>query len=192
MTAEEYLTSHWNPKEIWNNLKRPKHQMRFQAIVDRLKGRYFCDVGCGTGHSTDIMKKMKKGSSWTGVEFYEHNVSEGKKIFKNMKLVYCPEDNLDLYGTLKKKFDTVVCSEVLEHVKRHVLLIKRLVAIARKRVVITTPCVYVNDPGHVRLYDETMLRNLMAKCGIEDYELTKEITVKGRPVFWYLVIDVKA
>lgn len=190
MEASEYLTTHWNKNEVFNNLERPKHQMRFQAIVDKIKGRSVVDVGCAYGHSTKIMKGMTKGLSWTGVEFFEPNITEGKKLFKNFKLVYCPEDTLDLETALGKKFDTVICSEVFEHVKRHVLLMKRLLAIAKKRIIITTPCVYVNDPGHLRIYDEVMIGNLMKKCGIENYKLEKEIVVKGRPLFWYLVIDV--
>lgn len=190
MKASEYQETHWYKNEIWNNLERPKHQMRFQLIVDEIKGKSVVDVGCGLGHSTKIMKKMTKGLSWTGVGFYKRSVDDGKKLFKNFKLVYCPEETLDLEEALKKKFDTVICSEVLEHVPKQVLLIKRLLAIAKKRIIITTPCVYVNDPGHLRIYDETMIGNLMKKCGVEDYTLTKEIIVKGRPVFWYLVINV--
>jgi len=188
MKASEYLTGHWNKNSIWTHLEWPKHQTRFKLIADYLIGKTFCDVGCGLGHSTDILKRFKPGK-WSGVEFYQPNVDEGIKLFEKIDFYYCDESTLDIHSACGKRFDSVVCSEVIEHVERPVLLVMELLRITKKRLVITTPCVYVNDPGHLRIYTKEMIESIMKKCKVSSYDIMKKIKVNGKEVFWYVVID---
>jgi len=153
MTAEEYLTSHWNKNEIWTHLKQPTHQERLGKCAGKMIGANFVDVGCGVGHSTAIMAGFHPGA-WTGIEFHEPTVERARVNFPTLQFI-----GLDkVYELTGFVFDGVVCSEVIEHVEDPLELISCLWAMTKKVLVVTTPCVRVSDPGHLRLFTEASLR----------------------------------
>lgn len=156
MKAKEYLENHWIKNKIWTHLEWPKHQNRLRMCTSYLEGEKFIDVGCGLGHSTYHMKKFLSGN-WSGMEFWKGAVVQAKKLFPEIKFYYSEDFNfLPVCG----KHDGVVCSEVLEHVEEDRELIEGLLSITKDTLVITTPSHAVNDPGHVRLYNEAMLADL--------------------------------
>ena len=163
VTAEQYVEGHWRKKKIWTHLTAPKHQARFKACVDLLVGQDFADIGCGFGHSTAIMREMR-GGRWTGVDFYPGVVENVKEYFPDLASVGLAKVS-DL--PFLPEFDSVVCSEVIEHVENDQELVDGLLAITRHNLVITTPLRPVNDPGHLRVYAEESLAALFKGYTVE-------------------------
>ncbi|HZX09940.1 MAG TPA: class I SAM-dependent methyltransferase [Acidobacteriota bacterium] len=174
MNAKKYI-EHWEKNKVWTHLKWPKHQNRFKTIASFLKGETFIDIGCAYGHSTYWLKKFRDGK-WAGLDFSKKAIKIAKEYFKEMNFFYL-ENIENLKGFMQ--FDGVVCSEVIEHVEDDVSLVEGLLGITKKILVITTPCVKIDDPGHLRLYTEEMLHNLFKETNHKVY--------KRRP-FWYVVV----
>lgn len=176
LTAEEYIVNHWIPRKVWNNLESHKHQERFRQLCEFLEGDSYCDVGCACGHSVAHMARIHPGD-WHGVDFSRTAIDMAKSEFPQFGFHYV-EDPADM--TSAGKFDSVICSEVIEHAEDPKLLLAALVEIANKVVILSTPCVKVNDPGHIRLYDREMVEDLLAPY---------PHSVVQTPRFWYLVVE---
>lgn len=156
MTADEYLVQ-WKKNLVWTHLGRPKHRNRLNWCADHCVGNTHVDVGCMLGHSTDHMKSRCPGS-WTGIDFTKAGIEEAKTLFPAIEFRFFP-DISGLADLEDPGFDTVVCSEVIEHVPYPIALIHYLKMITRKRLIITTPIADAADPSHVRLYDITSLKD---------------------------------
>jgi 2-polyprenyl-3-methyl-5-hydroxy-6-metoxy-1,4-benzoquinol methylase len=158
MEAVEYL-KHWKPVNKNRLLRCKKHQKRFRDCVGYIIGTDYIDVGCAEGHSTNIMKGMKPGN-WTGIDFCPRTINSAIIQFPHIKFKYIDKiENLHRAG----KFDSVICSEVIEHVENDRLMIDKLIEITRNVLIMTTPSVGVKSVGHLRLYNKTSLRELFSK-----------------------------
>ena len=164
MDAQTYLETHWINKEIWTHLRNEKHQDRLRQCVEYLKGcggERYIDVGCGLGHSTDIMRGFLPGH-WAGLEFFEGAMAPGRKLFPDIDFFAAADFNLlPVCGA----FDGVVCSEVIEHVEDDAALVRGLLEIPRGILVMTTPNCKVHDPGHLRVYTAETLGGLFRAAG---------------------------
>lgn len=183
MNAQTYLETHWIKKQIWTHLLNPKHQDRLRRCAAYLEGsgERFIDVGCGLGHSTDIMRGFLPGQ-WSGLEFFAGAKPLAEKTFPDLEFYVAPDFNLlPVCG----QFDGVVCSEVIEHVEDDRGLIRGLLEITRGRLVLTTPNRKVNDPGHLRVYTKEMLVDLFLGDNA-DMGASGNIESIGR--FFYIVV----
>ncbi len=176
MTADDYVRGHWEKNKIWENNQRPHHQKRLRSCASRAVGESFVDVGCCFGHSTMALKALHPGD-WSGVDFSGYAISKAKKLFPDMVFQHasCPRE-LTACG----RFDTVVCSEVLEHVEKDKELVKCLKGMTKKTLIMTTPNKVINDPGHLRVYDKARIMGLF---DAEDLVYIEECTP-----FYYVVL----
>jgi len=177
MNATDYIQSHWYKKKVWKNLERPKHQQRFDEIAKRVIGTC-CDVGCGFGHSTNHIRARLENKAISGIDFYEKVAENASMEFPDIQFEYVP--SIDELSSSRFDVDTAICSEVIEHVEKDALLVEQLCELANKRVIITTPNKYVNDPGHLRVYTEDMLRSLT----------DRKMKIDSVGNFFYVVIDL--
>jgi len=177
LTAEKYIVGHWKAKKVYNNLAAPKHQDRLQKCAELTRGSRLADVGCAFGHSTAIMQDFRPGN-WRGFDLSATAITEARKFFPDMEFDHFPNINSMHKNLARFKLDSIVCSEVLEHVADDRSLVLALWNAVSERVVFTTPSVKVNDPGHIRLYNEAMLEKLFE--GIPH-------TLENTGLFWYIV-----
>ena len=161
MNASDYLEKHWEKNAIWTHLLGVVHQERLKWCADRVVGNAFADVGCANGHSTSILKGFHSGE-WTGVDFWVPAIDKAIQLFPDIKFI-----PLSSISDLKDigKYDSVICSEVIEHVEDDQELVNMLNLMTNKMLVITTPCINIVDPGHLRLYTEDSLRKLFKDIG---------------------------
>lgn len=156
MKAREYLKEHWIKNKIWTHLEWERHQRRLRICASHLEGEKFIDIGCGLGHSTNIMKGFLPGD-WAGLEFWVEAAKQSKKLFPEIEFYYSEDFN---FIPICGEFDSVVCSEVIEHVEEDQVLVDGLMKITKNVLVITTPNRKIDDPGHLRLYTEESFARL--------------------------------
>lgn len=161
MNAETYL-EHWRKIEGWTHYHWPKHEKRFRNISAACVGRSCIDIGCGFGHSTKKLAGLYR-ADWTGLEFSAGAVNAASHNFPKLKFIYSA--GYDFERACRQKYDSVVCSEVIEHVEDDGAFIDALMKITERKLILTTPSRYVDDPGHLRLYDEAMFRHLLEGLG---------------------------
>jgi 2-polyprenyl-3-methyl-5-hydroxy-6-metoxy-1,4-benzoquinol methylase len=160
MTADEYREQ-WIRGQVWTHLERPKQVRRLNWCADHCEGQRFVDVGCMLGHSTAAMAKRHPGD-WTGIDFSEKAIDMAWQNFPGIGFRFL-RSVADLAGMVER-YDTAVCSEVIEHVPDPQELLRGLLAIA-DRVIITTPRADAQDPSHVRLYTEaSLLAEIQTAC----------------------------
>jgi 2-polyprenyl-3-methyl-5-hydroxy-6-metoxy-1,4-benzoquinol methylase len=99
------------------------------------------------------MKRFCPGN-WTGYDMSEKVIAQARALFPGIEFI-----TEFMEG---RKWDGVVCSEVIEHVEDDAAWVKKLWDITRSRLVVTTPAVNVKDPGHLRLYTAPMLEKLFS------------------------------
>lgn len=157
MTAAEYL-KHWKKAKVWKHLLWPKHQRRFRQCASLIDGNTFLDVGCVFGHSTDHLNHFKPGN-WAGLDFVEEAIVMARKIFPKYEFIYSPDYKM-AEALAGRMFDSVVCSEVIEHIEEDARFCSELLRIARKRIILTTPNIPINDPGHLRIYTSDSMEAL--------------------------------
>ena len=189
MDAETYMKEHWIKKKVWRNLTTDKHQNRFRTICDYLEGKTFIDVGCGCGHSMIYMKKLCPGH-WFGMDFSKTAIKLARTFFPAYQF-YTANNHFDLINeTAGVKFDSVVCSEVIEHVGEDQLLFDALLSITKKVLIITTPNRRVGDPGHLRIYNEDALMNLFLQSRKGNYNpaFPPALQIFSKGKFFYMVI----
>lgn len=181
MSAEQYTVSHWLRRNIWRHLRYDRHQKRFGKCASYLMGTRFIDVGCATGHGTNLMKTLKPGD-WSGLDLSETAIQRARKFFPTGIRFYHSKDFnfLPVCG----KFDSVVCTEVIEHVADDEGLARGLIGITKRLLVLTTPSRRVGDPGHVRLYNAQALAELFAPREGENHD----VQVEHDHPFFYLIL----
>lgn len=159
MEAIQYV-NHWRKKKVAKCLSYPRQQNRFRIIGGLCLGKTAIDVGCADGDYTFYLSNFYPLAKWIGLDFAKTFIdcARNNSSFKNIDWLFSP--NYDLFSMLKKRIDTVVCSEVIEHVKEDRLLVENLWKITDKILIMTTPSIKVNDPGHLRIYNEDTLKKL--------------------------------
>lgn len=71
-------------------------------------------------------------------------------------------------------FDSTVCSETLGRVDEDWKLLQGTMRITKKVMVIATPCIPINNPGHIRLYTKDSLSELLGMNRKYDYEIVED------------------
>jgi len=138
------------------------------------------DAGCGIGlYSFEI---AKRGFNVTGIDIEKEKINTAKEISEKagIKINFLCDNLMKI--KLKDKFDIIVCSEVLEHIKNDKKVINNLSKLLTKdgKIIITVPKLSpysknITDYkrfGHVRPgYDEKDVKDKLVKSGLEITEI---------------------
>jgi 2-polyprenyl-3-methyl-5-hydroxy-6-metoxy-1,4-benzoquinol methylase len=156
MDADSYL-KHWERNRVWEHLQWPKHQQRLRRCAELTTGNRVLDVGCAFGHSTVIMYDFRR-ATWSGLDWSERAILKARAQFPQFQWHWAGEAGK--LSALRWEFDSLVCSEVLEHVEDDRAFVDSVLPLALRVAVFTTPTRRVSDPGHLRIYDEKSLARL--------------------------------
>jgi len=162
----------------------PTYSNRISAIKKHISGNILLDAGCSDGFIHGIIKK--KGLKITGVDINKSDIDIAKLL---------NPDNTYIVSSLYKlpfkneSFDTIICSEVLEHLDKDYMAISELYRVLKKggKVIITVPSSdfpFCFDPinfllkdkhtnfgiwgfGHVRLYSFKKMSKMLENSGFK-------------------------
>ncbi|MCF7866684.1 class I SAM-dependent methyltransferase [Candidatus Woesearchaeota archaeon] len=171
-----------------NNGIHPKHEIMkyhdffINNISDKDK---VLDVGCGNG---DVAHSISKKAKYVlGIDIEKGRIVEAKKRYKKQNLSYIFGDATKY--KFKEKFDVIVLSNVLEHIKERTVFLNKLSTIAPK-ILIRVPLItrswlppylksikkeYRLDPTHFVEYTEDQIEEEIKKAGLK---------IKGQYVKW--------
>jgi len=103
------------------------------------------DVGCGPGFLS--ARCNLDSMQYTGVDFSPYGIEVAKELFpgRAFHVVNAETEKLPFKD---RTFDTVICSDVLEHIKDHSLIIPELFRVSKRTVVVSVPT-SMGGVGHV-------------------------------------------
>lgn len=113
----------------------------YANLISKLKMTNFSilDVGCLTGHFYySFKKRLKKNFTYSGIDPWKNHINSAKKIWNKDK-------NTDFkIGWAqkiphKKKFDVVICSNVLTHIPEIVTPLREMLRVTKKYLILRTP-----------------------------------------------------
>ena len=140
-----------NPREEWDKDWAdawPKYYWRLHPhfkAVERFLHAPVLDVGCGPGY---LAASVFPNLNWyTGIDISPKAIEIGKMLFPGAAFKVGDVENEPL-PFRSDQFRTVVCTEVLEHILRHDVIIPELVRVAQEYIVITVPT-NMGGVGHI-------------------------------------------
>lgn len=144
------------------------------ALVEPFHPRSVLDVGCGGGHLLRAVEaRLSGGLELVGVDYSRTAITLARQILPRARWVAH-----DLYGLeLGKKFDLVLCVEVLEHLEDPHRAMSRLAKHCAPdgHLVVTVPDGAVDRwEGHVNFWTEMEFRDWIEPWGLVDLERLDE------------------
>lgn len=168
MNRHEY-NSGWETR--WDDMKIhgpfSRHLRRILlSLLDSLSYSTLLDVGCGQGSLLADIRENNPQSKLSGLDFSSDAIKLAKQKVPN-------GDFYELNITesyVKRKYDVVICSEVLEHIKNDEAAIQHLYRMTENFIIISSPQgrmrkFEISEYGHVRSYSKGELINKLKRNG---------------------------
>lgn len=182
--------------EIQEGMSKAKNYNRllFENIRQYL-GKRVLEVGCSIGNMTEFIFEKKDTELVYGIDVVDEAITSIKKRFSDKKIF--DAETLDIAKLDEKKFkqkdiDTIICINVLEHVKDDSGALERFNSILKKKgklllIVPAHKCLYgsvdVTD-HHFRRYSKKELAKKVGKAGFKIKKL-HQFNLTGI-LGWYL------
>jgi len=152
-------------EEMIDHSPAPRYRRKMIIeLISTLKCRNILDVGCGNGRLMDEMHKKLKVPV-CGIDLSKSIIEKNKKFYPNYEF-YC----LDIQKEyLNRKFELVVCSEILEHLEEIDQAITNLSQMVSRYFIITVPKGRIfpidRKMGHKRHFSKETIHRLLKKNG---------------------------
>jgi len=124
----------WNKEGDYKILHRI-NDLRIKFILSKvkksIKKKSILDVGCGGGLATEPL--AKKGAEVIGIDENNNNLKQAKKhaLEKSLKINYINTSFDNFIKNNKKKFDLILCLEVIEHVDNYKKTLEQITKIIK-------------------------------------------------------------
>lgn len=166
---------------------------------NKIKFKNFCEIGCGAGKVVEIISSKYKKKKFFGYEI-------SKIAFKmcNNRLSNVKYYNKSL-ESIKKKFDIILCADVLEHVENPYLFLRNIKkkskyqvfhvpldlsvnSILRKSVLLSVR----KEVGHLHLYTKKLIIDDLKRSNFEiiDYFYTFNLNIYKNGSFFQKLFAV--
>jgi len=163
--------------EKWNKISNYSRWM-FGTYQKYIKRRVL-DVGAGVGTMTQYY--LDNCELVTAVDIFQEQVDEMAKRFQSKHNFESRVFDIlkdDITPLLDKKFDTIICNNVLEHLEDDELAILRMKEIVGEggNIIILVPaikslyCYMDRNVSHYRRYDKGELSKIANSCGLKVVE----------------------
>jgi ubiquinone/menaquinone biosynthesis C-methylase UbiE len=133
-TKKNYLEYYSAMPEI--NGKTDNSEDCIKDIIKQILPNNIIDVGCGRGYLLERLRKENHKYKLFGTEIYLSRTLEEKKKKYNFNTIKIDILSID---KMKKMYDTVICTHVLEHILDIRAAYKKLKKICKQRLIIIVP-----------------------------------------------------
>ncbi len=170
-----YIPSEAGTKGYWNErleyLKRTRDSLwnkdYLQFLIEKVWKIYYpinvLDCGCGHGFlSTMLMPLLPKGSTYTGIDFSENLINEGRGVLGSVDYdVQFVCDDVLTYDSVKK-YDLVITQAVFRHIDNPYSFLEKMISFTKDGGLVV--CVEVNrELENVGLYIQGMDYNYLCQ-----------------------------
>ncbi len=142
-------------------------------LVSESGARSVLDAGCGEGFVTDYLARRDPSLALTGIDVSSEAIDYARKNFGHASFLVGSVLALP-FGDAS--YDTVLCSEVLEHIPDWEQAITELKRVARHYVLITVPrephfkvlnslgraTRFCQDPGHINFWSWASFKRIIS------------------------------
>ncbi|MBK1838357.1 class I SAM-dependent methyltransferase [Azospirillum sp. YIM B02556] len=156
----------------WNDMRKygptGRHLRRIVTeMVRPLNYDSLLDVGCGQGSLLATLMPLKPQASYTGLDFAAKAIDVARRRAPNAEFGL-----LDVAaGHLDRRFDLVVCTDVVEHIEDDVAALRNLAAMTGRYLLVSTLQGRMRDfertVGHHRNYARGELQAKIKSVGLE-------------------------
>jgi ubiquinone/menaquinone biosynthesis C-methylase UbiE len=160
------------------------HRNKLRAVKSLIDQppRSILDVGCASGWFLSRLRAYFPKASCTGVDVYPQAIKFGKAAYPQIKFAVADAHRLPFKN---RSFDTIVCTEVLEHVVNPLKVLReiRRVAAPQARIIIEMDSgnwlfnlvwsIWTNLRGrvwqeaHLQVFTAAKLKNLIIASGMQ-------------------------
>jgi len=114
-----------------NLLQNFWHTHKLSTVLSQISHspKKILDVGCASGWFLSQLSNNFPDSVCFGIDSYKKAILYGENLYPYLKLITADVHNLPYPD---KKFDLVVCTEVLEHVTNPLQVIKEILRVTKK------------------------------------------------------------
>lgn len=162
----------------WKEMKQfgpaSRHNRRIlKKMIAPLSLSSVLDVGCGEGSLILELKNISPQRKFSGLD-----ISRQALLFAKKQAPFADFFLADIQKKgLKKKFDLIIASEILEHLPDDLIALKKMRKMSKKYLLIYTLIGkmrgFEKNMGHVRNYTETDLIAKIEKAGFQIRKITK-------------------
>lgn len=156
----------------WNDMRRfgptGRHMRSIIAdVIGRLDYASVLDVGCGQGSLLQTLTPLKPSAQYYGVDFSDKALEVARRRAPQAEFA-----RLDLtQGHLDRRFDLVLCTDVVEHIEDDRKAIANLAAMTSKYLLVSTlqgrMRQYETLVGHYRSYAYGELAEKVEATGLK-------------------------
>jgi SAM-dependent methyltransferase len=155
---------YWDDMKQYGPMSRHTRRLIWNMIKD-LKYSSVLDVGCGQGSPLEDIAKRKPGIELAGVDISPYAVELARQHMPTAQYSV-----LDLTTeTLPRKFDLIICTDVLEHIPDDRAAIRNMRQMCGRWCLVSTiqgrMRSYEKHVGHVRNYKRGELRRKLEEGG---------------------------
>jgi SAM-dependent methyltransferase len=163
--------------DITENTCANFYKEKCKMIVSLLEGKKILEAGCGTGSLFKFLLEEK--FEVTGADYSEKLLDTARKKNLPIKLFQADLTNENSWKKYECSFDSVVSSEVLEHIDDDLKALQIMYSVLKPNgtLVLDTPAFnFLYSPldkkiGHYRRYTKKTLQEVLEKAGFEVEEI---------------------
>lgn len=167
-----------------------------KSNLKKINASTIVELGAGEGELLRILRKIFPEASISGSDISEDMMKKAEKALKGKNINLSVED-IHKLSYKSKKFDLVVCAEVIEHVDDPEKALSEIKRICKGRVLLSVPLEplwrilnmargkYISDlgntPGHLNHFTPGQFHALVERSGFK-------ILSKYYPLPWQMVL----